>query len=579
MDAARLRAQSIAAWGDLCCNTRGSRSLVERAFDYDGLDASQSPIRRLRSRSIVSNHGDRANLFVPSHVRPMSPGEQWIVDRAAESFLTTGLWPKRDKLIRDAHRAGVELPEIVIGMPVQDFIWRPDTQETIVLSIPGLWRSSSGGDFVRQFLRVVLLCRDIYLGEDDEPPKITSGAIRVNLGLDEDTIARVCAELPFEYFITAGGGAKSDTEWFYFISETVARFRNVSTIEQYFEERAKIIAPRWPHAWSSPVTAKAVSPPTWATTEPSGEGQPLIDPRDVFVVHGRDLRARDAMFGFLEALGLHPLDWNEMVRRTGKGTPHTLRVIDVGFNMAKAFVVVMTPDDEARLHSDLQEPNDSDDERNLTCQPRPNVMFEAGRAFGKEPDRTILVQIGKLRRVSDLEGLNVVRIGRTKAPLQALADRLDTAGCPIDRSAVDLFDPSRFANLPSHDRAPKGDHQQQIGPRVGRVLSSDPRPARLPRLTAKLLDRGNRNWLLEIANRGSAAARNVEWELTSEAPNWFIERSGLPEYPIRRLDPQKYVRLPAAIAMGGPVYVELLVRALTEAGEPYETTEQLSVYG
>jgi hypothetical protein len=31
--------------------------------------------------------------------------------------------------------------------------------------------------------------------------------------------------------------------------------------------------------------------------------------------------------------------------------------------------------------------------------------------------------------------------------------------------------------------------------------------------------------------------------------------------------------------MGGPVYVDLRVRAKTETGEPFETIEHLSVYG
>lgn len=531
-----------------------------------------------------------SSTFVPSHLRPISAGERWIIDRTADTFVATGEWPNLEKLTRDALRGEVDLPELIYGAPVRDFLWRPDNDGTVVLSIPGLWRSAVGKPFVEKFLQVVLLCRDIYLGEpegdDDEPPKITSEHIRFRLGFDDGTIARVHEELRFEYFLTAGGGSTSSTAWFYHVNQLVAKFRNVNSVEDYFEARKTILAPRaateiWPEVstFVDDVGDASASTPAPAPENVS-ESLPVVDPRMVFVVHGRDDKAKDAMWAFLESLGLHPLDWNEMVRRTGKGTPHTLRVVEVGFTMAKAFVVLMTPDDEARLHADLREPHDPDDERNMTCQPRPNVMFEAGRAFGTAPDSTIIVHIGKMRRVSDLDGLNVVRIGQTKAPLMALADRLEACGCPIDRLGLSRFDPARFAKLPSHHRAARdADHPDHSGPRVGRRLSSAAAATPAPRLTVKLWDHGDRNHLLEIANRGPMTLRQVAWELSDGAHNWSILSQMLPEYPIPELAPQRYVRVPVAISTGGPAYVNLTVYAHTETGDRYDITEQLSIYG
>ncbi len=45
------------------------------------------------------------------------------------------------------------------------------------------------------------------------------------------------------------------------------------------------------------------------------------DKRKVWVVHGRNLKARDAMFAFLRAIGLKPMEWGEALALTGKGTP------------------------------------------------------------------------------------------------------------------------------------------------------------------------------------------------------------------------------------------------------------------
>ena len=76
------------------------------------------------------------------------------------------------------------------------------------------------------------------------------------------------------------------------------------------------------------------------------------DPQRVFVVHGRNQAAADAMFAFLSALGLKPIEWDQAVAMTGKGSPYVGEVLDVAFREGQAFVVLLTPDDVAYLHSD-----------------------------------------------------------------------------------------------------------------------------------------------------------------------------------------------------------------------------------
>ena len=83
----------------------------------------------------------------------------------------------------------------------------------------------------------------------------------------------------------------------------------------------------------------------------------------------------------LSSLDLHPLDWNELL--VGVSMPDTLDIIEKGFSKAQAFVVLMTPDDEARLREHLLADDDPVDEKELTPQVRPNVLFEAGMAVGR----------------------------------------------------------------------------------------------------------------------------------------------------------------------------------------------------
>jgi predicted nucleotide-binding protein len=150
------------------------------------------------------------------------------------------------------------------------------------------------------------------------------------------------------------------------------------------------------------------------------------------------------MFDFLRALGLSPMEWRGMLAQTGKATPYIGEVLDRAFEEAAAVVVLLTPDDEARLREELVQAGDRGDERELTPQARPNVLFEAGMAFGLHPERTVLVQLGNVRPFSDVAGRHVVRLDGQEQRLRDIASRLKTAGCAVDDSGDDWADPRRF---------------------------------------------------------------------------------------------------------------------------------------
>ena len=159
--------------------------------------------------------------------------------------------------------------------------------------------------------------------------------------------------------------------------------------------------------------------------------------KSVFVVHGRNDQLRDSMFQFLRSIGLKPMEWAEALAATGKATPIIADILDSALRRAKAVVVLLSPDDEARLRSELQRENEAAFETQLTGQARPNVLFEAGMAFGRCPDRTILVEVGSLRPFSDVAGRHVVRLNNSAQTRKDLADRLQRAGCDVDLSGSD----------------------------------------------------------------------------------------------------------------------------------------------
>ncbi|MGO9976043.1 MAG: TIR domain-containing protein [Solirubrobacteraceae bacterium] len=185
-----------------------------------------------------------------------------------------------------------------------------------------------------------------------------------------------------------------------------------------------------------------VGPP--GTNAESGPAPARVDRRRVMVIYGRDGEARRAMFDFLRALGLEPGEWRRLVAETEKASPYIGEVLERAFESAGAVVVFFTPDDEAKLRDEFITSGDPDHERNLTAQARPNVIFEAGMAFGLHPDRTLLVELGTLRPFSDIFGRHVVRLDGTEQPLRDIAGRLEIAGCAVDQSGDDWADPNRF---------------------------------------------------------------------------------------------------------------------------------------
>src|SRR5438309_2189843 len=108
--------------------------------------------------------------------------------------------------------------------------------------------------------------------------------------------------------------------------------------------------------------------------------------KNVFVVHGRNTAVRDAMYQFLRALNLHPMEWDEAVDLTGEGAPFVGRVLEVAFEHAQAVIVILTGDDEAHLREKFQKEDDEDYEKKLMPQARQNVIFEAGYAFALSPE-------------------------------------------------------------------------------------------------------------------------------------------------------------------------------------------------
>lgn len=179
-------------------------------------------------------------------------------------------------------------------------------------------------------------------------------------------------------------------------------------------------------------------------TRASVPSRPSESSRKVFVVHGRDTQARDDIFQFLRAIGLHPIEWSEAIQLTGKSSPYIWEILERAFSEAHAILVLFTPDDEAYLRESLRSENDLTHETQLSGQARPNVLFEAGMAMGRSEDRTVLVELGVLRPFSDIAGRHTIKLNNTSQRRQELAQRLQAAGCPVNLEGTDWHTVGNF---------------------------------------------------------------------------------------------------------------------------------------
>jgi len=158
----------------------------------------------------------------------------------------------------------------------------------------------------------------------------------------------------------------------------------------------------------------------------------------VFVVHGRDMDFRKNIFNLLRATELQPLEWEVVVKETGKASPSTFEVLTKGFEMAQAVVVLFTADDEGKLKENFVKNNDPVFEKELTGQPRMNVIFEAGLAYGINPSRTVILRRPEvLREMSDVSGINYITYSENSESRHRLIERLKTAGCNPITSGTD----------------------------------------------------------------------------------------------------------------------------------------------
>ena len=123
------------------------------------------------------------------------------------------------------------------------------------------------------------------------------------------------------------------------------------------------------------------------------------DPKKVFIIHGQNQNAADEMAKFVFSLGLEPLKFGEIRSRMGGGNTNIADVVVQGMSETAHVIALFTPDEFSELRPELARGKKGEELHRW--QGRPNVIFEAGIAYGRDPERVIFVKLGDVSLFTD----------------------------------------------------------------------------------------------------------------------------------------------------------------------------------
>lgn len=333
-----------------------------------------------------------------------------------DGWNSDGTWPRQSELIRrlvqadqqDAARALDDLPD--------EFARRdPEYHGALRLRLRGVHLIAPGGQEMRDYFALFSRCRERYRAKEASR-RIELAEVEAALGSDASRLARLGALWETHEFVNGPHMGPDGTSWE--VNDGILDYLTVADIGEFmaaYERRhAQVLD-----------TARATADEEVAQAS-------AVNPRRVFVVHGRNTDARVAMVALLRAFGLEPVLFRDVKARLGKPMPYIGEVLQQAFVETHATVVLFTPDDEVQLRAEFVTARDPAYERELTGQARPNVLLEAGMAMVAHRDRALLVYIGTVRPLTDLEGLHVLHFDGSVESRQGLAVALGSAHCPID---------------------------------------------------------------------------------------------------------------------------------------------------
>ena len=158
---------------------------------------------------------------------------------------------------------------------------------------------------------------------------------------------------------------------------------------------------------------------------------------EIFVVHGRDLGAKDTVARFLGQIGVRPV----ILREIPDEGNTVIEKFERHADRVRFAVVLFTPDDKGALSGEIDSANP---------RPRQNVVFELGYFIGKlGRDRVRVLDKGEVEILSDYSGVIRIPMDDNDGWKLRLVQELQSARYNVDANDV-LHSPATPSPVPSN---------------------------------------------------------------------------------------------------------------------------------
>lgn len=185
----------------------------------------------------------------------LTADQRQVLQTIYDRFRDKGKWPAFSLVDRELRRAGIVDPLAIMDSIPQNMLVRyrpgfgqPAPNDQLRLRLKGISQCAGSTDDVNNFVRLLPWLAKKEL--DFEPPfddtgalpKVTSDEAREYLGFPDDaddSLARLYEILQLEQWGMGGGGQHPDGRWQFWIRRDVARFANVSQLDDYLAINAQ----------------------------------------------------------------------------------------------------------------------------------------------------------------------------------------------------------------------------------------------------------------------------------------------------------------------------------------------------
>ena len=157
------------------------------------------------------------------------------------------------------------------------------------------------------------------------------------------------------------------------------------------------------------------------------------------------------------------MEWGHAVETAKGANPYIGQILQSAMDKVQAVVVLFSPDEMAYLKEQFWGADDKHGDGKPAGQARPNVLFEAGLALGAHPEKTVIVQVGKVRPFSDIAGKHLIKLSEDRGR-NDLANRLKDIGCDVNWVGNDWMTAGTFEPTEPKPKKPKKKPVKRTGP-------------------------------------------------------------------------------------------------------------------